>query len=50
MKKSFYNEQLQKYTFSEFEDGIQNKSVIPPKYSPTDKYGAYRRKAKLVSE
>lgn len=34
------------YTMSEFEEGIQNKSIIPPKYSPIDKYQEYRRKAK----
>jgi rRNA maturation protein Nop10 len=34
------------YTLNEFELKVQNKSVIPSKYSPSDKYQNYRREAK----
>jgi rRNA maturation protein Nop10 len=46
MKKIYYNAAENTYTFSEYTNGIMNKSVIPPKFSPTDKFGTYRRKAK----
>lgn len=36
------------YTTSEFEGKAQNKSVIPAKYSPEDKYQEQRRKAKSL--
>ena len=36
------------YTMSEFEDKVQNRSVIPAKYSPDDKYQSQRRKAKSL--
>jgi len=38
------------YTLVEIENGIQNCSVIPPKYSVDDKYASQRRKAKLDYE
>lgn len=31
------------YTMNEHENGVQNTSIIPPKYSPQDKYQKYRR-------
>lgn len=44
MKKIFKREDGS-YTFDEYTNEKMNASVVPQKYSPTDKYGAYRRKA-----
>ncbi|MFT4313168.1 MAG: nucleolar RNA-binding Nop10p family protein [Candidatus Woesearchaeota archaeon] len=46
-RKIYYTEQKE-FTLTEKDEetGVINKSVIPPKYSPEDKYGEYRRKAK----
>ena len=37
------------YTLHESHCSKPTKSAYPPKYSPADKYGEYRRKAKGVS-
>jgi len=38
------------YTMAEQHCGSAAVSAYPPKYSPADKYGAYRRKAKEESK
>jgi len=46
MKKIFYNKASKEYTFSEKTEGELNLNVIPPKFSPVDRLGKYRRVAK----
>ena len=46
MKSQIFQRKDGSFTMEEFEGEVQNKSVIPAKYSPEDKYAAQRRKAK----
>ena len=46
MKKIFYNKTTKEYTFSEKTDGELNVNVVPPRFSPEDRLGTYRRVAK----
>ncbi|MBW2969426.1 RNA-protein complex protein Nop10 [Candidatus Woesearchaeota archaeon] len=47
MKKILKCKKCDKYTIKEIcECGEKTISIKPPKYSPKDKYGKYRRKAK----
>lgn len=46
MKKIYYNKNTKEHTFSEKTDGELNVNVVPPKFSPEDRLGKYRRIAK----
>jgi hypothetical protein len=47
MKSKIFKRSNGTFTLNEFEDSIQNKSVIPPKYSPTKKAAELRRQTHL---
>jgi len=44
----YYNQLTEEYTLEEHDKdtGELNENIIPPKYSPEDKYAHYRRAAK----
>ncbi|MFT7616131.1 MAG: rRNA maturation protein Nop10 [Candidatus Woesearchaeota archaeon] len=46
--KKIYQRSDGTYTFDEYTDKKLNKTVIPPKFSPQDKLGEYRRRAKKL--
>lgn len=50
MMSKIFRRENGSYTLVEIENGVQNVSVIPPKYSVDDKYATQRRKAKVESE